>query len=117
MTACGGAFLPVACLLMDNITEHELLVSRGLRSRVFSRARVLFPVVYPEVAIDRMELDSFDYIPGVAGLEGKIYITFQEGADRGPHAFPAKLFIGLSDQEALAQAGRSPSPPYDKVPA
>ena len=89
---------------MDAITEHELLVSRGLRSRVFARARLLFPIIHPGVRIDAMTLDSYDYIPGVAGLDGKIYILFQEGDDIGPHAFPSKLFIGLSDEEAIAQA-------------
>jgi hypothetical protein len=87
---------------MDMITEHELLVSRGLRSRVFARARLLFPIVHPDVVPG--DLDSFDYIPGIAGLEDKIYVTFQDDDNRGPYAFPARLFIQLSDEDAVALA-------------
>ena len=89
---------------MEILAERELLVFRGLRSRVFARARLLFPILHPEVESDGVTLDSFDYIPAVAGLAGTIYITLQDSQNPGPHAFPAKLFIACTDQEAVSQA-------------
>jgi hypothetical protein len=80
---------------VSDITEHELLQFRGLRSRVFHRARELFPRFHPG-ALDRgAEMTGFDYIPSVAGLPATLYI-FTGDEERGCSvwAFPADPFLG-----------------------